>query len=313
MKGKFLREDHPHLVAGKEVILEEDGTSARWEQGIAELYEAYPDLWQTEKFASRTERAAFANFLIVAQAKKARADIVAEERKAAEASKPKAKAASQRVRRGRKRPAESESESDLPSSAPPKKKTPMPTLTFPSFSVCLRDRPVPPVTEYEKVFEFPALVAWILLLKPTWAGKRVMCWVDVVIRNEDSAEMFGLEVDSKIPMRLYSQSSWDSAVRVAQGNRRGESFSGLGLQIKDVDQLEIEQREPEVEFVLSVERSVGGLGEDGDSGEGTRAGGPKGKGKEIANVGEDLVGEGSGSGGAVDGAQDEGPTRGEHH
>ena len=66
VKRKFLREDHPHLVAGKEAILEEDGTSAHWEQGIAELYEAYPDLWQTEKFASRTERAAFVNFLIVA-------------------------------------------------------------------------------------------------------------------------------------------------------------------------------------------------------------------------------------------------------
>jgi hypothetical protein len=175
VKRKFLRENYPHLVAGKEAILEEDGASARWEQGIAELYEVYPDLWHTEKFASRTKRASFANFLIVAQAKKARANIVAQERKAA----------SQRVRRGRKRPAESESESDLPLSAPPKKKTLMPTLTFPSFSVCLRDRPVPPVTEYEKVFEFPALVAWILLVKPTWAGKRVMCWVDLVIQNED--------------------------------------------------------------------------------------------------------------------------------
>jgi hypothetical protein len=95
------------------VILEEDGTSARWEQEIAELYEAYPDLWQTERFASRTERAAFANFLIVAQAKNARADFITEERKAA----------SQGVRRGRKRPTESASESHLPSTTLPKKDT----------------------------------------------------------------------------------------------------------------------------------------------------------------------------------------------
>jgi hypothetical protein len=78
----------------------------------------------------------------------------------------------------------------------------MPTLTLPSFSLCLRDILVPPVTKYEKVFKFPALVAWILLLKPSWDGKRVMCWVDVVIWNEDLAELFPLEVDSKIPMRL---------------------------------------------------------------------------------------------------------------
>jgi hypothetical protein len=87
----------------------------------------------------------------------------------------------------------------------------------------------------------------------------------------------------------------------------------LGLQIKDINQLEIEQCEPEVEFILSVERSVRGLGEDGDSGQGTRDGGPMGKGKEIANVWEDLVSEGSGSGGAADGAQDACPKRGKHH
>jgi hypothetical protein len=62
-----------------------------------------------------------------------------EEKKAAEARKPKEKAASQHVRCGRKRPAESESESGLPSSLPSKEKTLMQTLTFSSFAVCLRD------------------------------------------------------------------------------------------------------------------------------------------------------------------------------
>jgi hypothetical protein len=111
------------------------------------------------KFVLQTERATFANFLIVAHDKKVRANIVAEERKAAIVSKLKAKVASQCLHHGRKHPAESKSESDLPLSSPLKKKTPIPTLTVLSFSVCLRDRPVLPVTKYEKIFEFPALIA----------------------------------------------------------------------------------------------------------------------------------------------------------
>ena len=81
VKFEFIRRDHIELLPGPHA-LRAKGDHLTWETGLNLLYQAYEDVWAEDRFADRAERRAYAHFFLVAQTKKARADIAGEEKKA---------------------------------------------------------------------------------------------------------------------------------------------------------------------------------------------------------------------------------------
>ena len=80
VKYDFLRCDHSTILPGP-AALKDARTLLAWETGLNDLYETYPG---PGRFSDLGERRTYANFFLVAQAKKARADIALEAKRAAE-------------------------------------------------------------------------------------------------------------------------------------------------------------------------------------------------------------------------------------
>src|SRR6266849_9085914 len=84
VKGTFLREGPPEMLVGPQAREASTGSLATWENALNRLYERYPEQWKPVNFdGNLAQPRGFANFFLVAQAKKARSDAVNEERKAA--------------------------------------------------------------------------------------------------------------------------------------------------------------------------------------------------------------------------------------
>jgi hypothetical protein len=223
VKATFLREEHPELLVGPQAIEESTGSLASWENGLNMLYERYPERWTPGNFeGGLSQRRGFANFFLVAQAKKARSDIALEQRKATQKAAA-ATAATTRASRptgsylqkahGRKRaPSELSTNrasspssllaSSLPASSKRAKIVEKPELQFRSFIVLLQDRDNPPATPYDEVWQFEDLIKWILAKNPSLSGKRIVCWSDIVFRDADYAEMIRVNIGTKRPRMI---------------------------------------------------------------------------------------------------------------
>ena len=66
------------------MALKDAGTLLAWETGLHDLYKTYSDRWGPGRFSDLGERRTYANFFLVTQAKKARADIALEAKRAVE-------------------------------------------------------------------------------------------------------------------------------------------------------------------------------------------------------------------------------------
>src|SRR5437588_9853028 len=73
----FLRSDHSTILPGP-AGLKDAGTLLPRETGLNDLYEMYPYRWGLGRFSDLGEYRTYANFFLVAHAKKARADIALE-------------------------------------------------------------------------------------------------------------------------------------------------------------------------------------------------------------------------------------------
>ena len=246
VKGTFLREEHPELLVGPQALEASTGSLATWENALNRLYERYPEQWNPVNFdGNLAQRRGFANFFLVAQAKKARSDAVNEERKAAAATAAAAARASRSTgsypqkARGRKR-APSESSTNraswplsLPAAAAKRVKiVERPELTFRSFAVLLKDRENPPAISYDDVWQFEDLIKWILAKNPSLSGKRILCWSEIVFNDSDYAEMMGIEVGTRRPRMITNQGSWVACILAAQANRsKPDRFPGICIKV----------------------------------------------------------------------------------
>src|SRR4030088_1749210 len=173
VKGTFLHEEHPELLVGPQALEKSTGSLATWENALNRLYERYPEQWNPVNFEGNlAQRRGFANFFLVAQAKKARSDAVNEERKAAARASRSTGSYPQKARGRKRAPSESStnrasSPLSLPSAAAKRgKSVERPELTFRSFAVVLKDRENAPASSYDDVWQFEDLIKWILAKTP---------------------------------------------------------------------------------------------------------------------------------------------------
>ena len=322
VKYEFLRRDNDHLLAGPQ-SMKRLGQLAAWEIGIDRLCEAYPELWGEDRFsADLGARHDYANYFLVNQAKKARADMAVEAKQAEEAAQrarreeEKARKAgettSQRAR-GRKRafyePGSTQSSptgrrssalrySSTPrgssppnnSSPPPPKKRKAfegPDLQFKSFLVLLKKGATFAQNPYLPVSEFGALLKWILSNNPTHSGKPIVCWTEITMRDTDYAKMRDLALNDKIVCFISDQSTWDAALMSAQLNHpKADQFSGISLKVALATDTTAPPHEEGDDFVLEDPASAGTTGGD------TRADGervPRGRRMSARAEGELIV------------------------
>ena len=88
VKHQFLRRNHQNLLEGPLKIKETTGSLLIWEQGLEDFYVKYDEKWNVQHFGGSVGiRRPYAHAFLVAQAKKARAEIVEERKRVALAAK----------------------------------------------------------------------------------------------------------------------------------------------------------------------------------------------------------------------------------
>lgn len=321
VKRQFLRRDHPKLLQGPQNLEAETGSLLLWEQGLDDLYAKYPTNWDLARFAGPGERRKYAHTFLVGQAKKARAEQAAEERKAKEEAKRREqaekRALTQRAR-GRKHGRHESGSSPVPRlpsrssvaySPSPKRRRVLvnerPELEFNEFAIFLKSRPGLPATSYSRVWDFDELLLWIIQKSPPLAGQRIVCWMNITIQSEQYAEITGLEVGQSCKRLVSDQSSWIAAVLMHQANhRRGEPYHGFPIWAALADDKEAPEHEegdviapkadqeeggPEGDVIAPEEKDGGpGPAREGNSAE------ERGKGSGVVAVAGGVEEEGDG-------------------
>src|SRR5437588_8217052 len=85
---------------------------------------------------------------------------------------------------------------------------------------------------YDSLWEFEALLNWILTKTPSLSGQRFLCWTDITIRNPEYAELREHELGEKVASFLADQSSWDATIMAAQANRMNpDNLLGITLKV----------------------------------------------------------------------------------
>ena len=98
VKHEFLDRDYPQNLVGPDVLRRQKGGKYLEEKAIEELFEAYEDIWDIEKFGGDySKRHAFARDFINTQTKKYRSARSKEQNKVAAAAK-RAEATAKRAR-----------------------------------------------------------------------------------------------------------------------------------------------------------------------------------------------------------------------
>ena len=176
-----------------------------------------------------------------------------------------------------------------------------PDLKFPEFAIILKGLPNPLATSYDSTWKFEDLLNWILQKLSSLRGQRIVCWMEVTIRDEEYSDMLSCARNEKCNQMITDQSSWNAAVMAAQANCLKEDhfygiaiFARLKIDTTTPDHSEEDVISPQIEVPegrlldLGISGTVGDVGGKKDNGPDLKGGTASQEDDREANGGEET-------------------------